>query len=221
MGRGLLTYIFIPLFYGALGWAMAAGAGRHLPFVWATLGVQATLSLISLHWLDDSMLKERLHPPKGQDKDPLGRFVLSVLFVAHYYLTVEDLGHWHISDNVPVVLQVIALILVALGWAGLYWSMATNKFFSSAIRLQSDRGQIVINTGPYHWIRHPGYAFASLGFLFEGVAFGSWISVLPTIAIAGYLAYRTVLEEKLLTNDLPGYKEYADQVRFRWVPGIW
>jgi protein-S-isoprenylcysteine O-methyltransferase Ste14 len=222
MGIRAVSYITIPLMYGGLAVVMHVLAGTwDLPFVWAVFGAQIVVTLVGVRFLDPDMIRERLNPPKGQDKDPLGRAVLTLLCFAHFGAAAYDLGRWHISDNVPVLLQVVALVLTTCGWAGLVWSMAANKFFSVAIRLQSDRGQTVVTSGPYQWIRHPGYAFASLGFLFEGVAFGSWLSVLPALAVVGYLAFRTNLEERLLTHNLDGYKEYAQRVRFRWIPGVW
>jgi len=217
-----ITYLSIPLLYGLIAVLMHQLAGTwKLPFVWAVFAAQVLVMMAGVPFFDPGMIKERLRPPKGQDKDPLGRTVLTFLCFAHFMIAAYDLGHWHISDNVPLALQVVALILTTCGWAGLIWSMAANKFFSVAIRLQSDRGQTVVTAGPYKWIRHPGYAFASMGFFFEGIAFGSWLSVLPVLAIIGYLAHRTNLEEKLLTQNLEGYAEYQKKVPFRWIPGVW
>ena len=192
----------------------------HLPFFWAVLGLYLAASVVGIIILDPDLVSERIRPG-GKDADPWGPPILTFLCLVHYVIAAIDVGRLHISDNLPLVLQAPALVLCALGWVGLLWSMRVNRYFSSAIRLQKDRGQYVIKGGPYRWIRHPGYAFASLAFLCEGAALGSWLSVIPAIFIVIDLAYRTNLEERLLREELPGYTEYTQQVRFRWLPGVW
>lgn len=214
---GIISLAVFAAIAAAMFWI--AGSWRY-PFLWAAFGIQLIWAIASMKMLDPDLISERMRP-RGKDKDPLARRILSIVILLHYGLAAFDLGHWHISDNVGPILQALALVPFSLGWAGLLWSMTTNKFFSSAIRLQADRGHHVITTGPYHWIRHPGYAFASLAFLSEGIVFGSWLSVLPTVLVVSVFVYRTLLEEQLLTQELPGYKEYAEQVRFRWLPGVW
>jgi len=182
--------------------------------------LQLMMWLSCVAFADPGLLSERFRP-KGKDSDPITRPLLTVLFVIHQSLAALDVGRLHISDRVPLILQTMALLPIALGWIGIVWSMKVNRFFSSAVRLQPDRGQIVINAGPYAWVRHPGYVFASLGLLFQGIAFGSWLSVVPVVLIVLDLLRRTVKEESLLIEGLPGYKEYTEKVRFRWLPGVW
>jgi protein-S-isoprenylcysteine O-methyltransferase Ste14 len=209
------------LLYAAIGYGVFLLAGRRdLPFFWAVLSSQILIGTVGSLMLSPELIAERVRP-KGKDKDPFGVLVLSVLCVAQLAIAALDVGRWHITDNVPFTLQCAAFILQTLGWIAFYWSMFTNKFFSSAIRIQEDRGQIVVSSGPYQYIRHPGYAFGSLAFITESIAFGSWLSVLPALLIAAYLFYRTILEERMLNTSLPGYTEYAKKVRYRWIPGVW
>jgi protein-S-isoprenylcysteine O-methyltransferase Ste14 len=216
------NYIFISvLMYAVLVPVIAAIAGTwQLPFFWIALALQLLIGVIGGKKLDPELIAERLKP-KGKDQDPYAQLILGICFVLQFGLAALDVGRWHVADNIPMPLQIVALIPYALGWIGMMWSMQANKFFSSAIRLQPDRGQAVVSSGPYKYIRHPGYSFASLGFFFEGIALGSWLSVLAALPIIIDLAYRTVLEERLLTKDLPGYNEYTQSVRFRWLPGVW
>jgi len=192
----------------------------NLPFFWAAMLVQVVLGFWATAKLDPELLDERFKP-KGKDEDPYGSAILTVFFVLQLAIAALDVGRLHIADTVPIALQIIAMVPFTLGWAGFLWSMIVNKFFSSAIRLQPDRGQEVISSGPYKWVRHPGYAFASLAFFFEGFVLGSWLSVLASLPIIIYLAYRTMLEERLLSGDLAGYKDYSESVRYRWLPGVW
>jgi len=96
-----------------------------------------------------------------------------------------------------------------------------NRFFSSVIRIQADRGQYVVTTGPYAFVRHPGYTAGILIILASGIALGSWLATaLLTIASLPFLLYRTIAEDRILTAELAGYSDYARHVRWRLCPGI-
>jgi protein-S-isoprenylcysteine O-methyltransferase Ste14 len=191
-----------------------------LPFFWVVFATQAAIGLTGLFILDDELIKERIRP-RGKDEDPWAPIILTVLCLAGLSLAALDVGRWHFSDDISPPIQIIAVLLQAIGWIGLLWTMQTNRFFSSAVRLQPDRQQEVIKTGPYRWIRHPGYAFSALAFLTQSIAFGSFISLIPALLIVAVFMYRATLEERILKQGLPGYAEFMEQVRFRLLPGIW
>jgi protein-S-isoprenylcysteine O-methyltransferase Ste14 len=112
-------------------------------------------------------------------------------------------------------------ILIGLSFALSAWAMRVNHYFSSVVRIQGDRGQVVCNKGPYRIIRHPGYFSA---FLFYGgtpLVLGAATGFIFLIIVIGLFAYRITREEEILIRDLPGYEEYRSQVRFRLVPGFW
>jgi protein-S-isoprenylcysteine O-methyltransferase Ste14 len=112
-------------------------------------------------------------------------------------------------------------VLFLIGYAGSIWPVAVNRHFEPGVRIQKDRGQTVIDTGPYAIVRHPGYSAATLLILGMALVLGSYWALVPAIiAIAG-TAVRTVLEERTLRAELPGYAEYTQRVRHRWVPGVW
>ena len=96
-----------------------------------------------------------------------------------------------------------------------------NRFFSSVVRIQTDRGHHVVTTGPYRYVRHPGYAGLILLLVCSGVALGSWLSALPLVPAILILLLRTVLEDWVLRNGLLGYTGYAERVPDRLVPGVW
>ena len=100
------------------------------------------------------------------------------------------------------------------------WAMAVNRFFSPVVRLQEERGHRLVTDGPYRYIRHPGYAGILLSAC-VGVALGSWWSLLPLVVAMGLILRRTALEDRFLRASLEGYASYAEQVRYRLVPGIW
>jgi protein-S-isoprenylcysteine O-methyltransferase Ste14 len=116
--------------------------------------------------------------------------------------------------------------LCGLGLGGiccfiLAWSMLTNNFFSTHVRIQGDRHHQVVSKGPYRLVRHPGYVAMLFYAMAMPLILGSCWSVWPAIAMACFLIIRTALEDKTLIAELPGYKEYTTSVRFRLIPGIW
>lgn len=115
----------------------------------------------------------------------------------------------------------LGFLLFVLGYAGSIWPVAVNRHFEPGVRIQTDRGQTVIDTGPYAIIRHPGYSAASVLILGMALMLGSFWALIPAvIAIIG-TAVRTLFEEQTLRAELPGYTEYTQRVKYRWVPGVW
>jgi protein-S-isoprenylcysteine O-methyltransferase Ste14 len=118
-------------------------------------------------------------------------------------------------------LQVIALAIMTLGYGLFSWAMATNAYFSARVRIQADRGHQVVTRGPYGVVRHPGYAGTILAALALPVMLGSGWALIPAALLVIAVAARTVLEDRTLVAELGGYSAYAQQVRFRLVPGVW
>jgi len=125
------------------------------------------------------------------------------------------------SFDIPVWLEVIAFEFVILGGLLALWAMAANRFFIGMVRIQDERGHQVVNTGPYRYIRHPGY-LGSLSFiLFTPFALGSVWALVPALLTIIVIFLRTYLEDRTLMNELQGYQEYAEEVHHRLVPRIW
>jgi protein-S-isoprenylcysteine O-methyltransferase Ste14 len=111
--------------------------------------------------------------------------------------------------------------LLLLAFFGMTWAMAVNKFFEPSVRIQTDRGHHVIDTGPYRIIRHPGYVFSFALFLGIPLALGSLWGLIPALFMCLIVVVGTILEDRTLRDELPGYKQYAERVRYRLVPGVW
>lgn len=122
---------------------------------------------------------------------------------------------------VPAGIQVGALGIMLLGYVWTAWAMLVNRFFSGTVRIQTDRGHTVVSSGPYRFVRHPGYAGAILFQLATPPFLGSWWGVLPAVLSLPVHVTRAALEDRTLRRELPGYCEYAEKVRFRLLPGIW
>ncbi len=101
------------------------------------------------------------------------------------------------------------------------WAVASNRFFSAIVRIQTDRGHVVIDHGPYAIVRHPGYAGAFLVYLGIPLLLGAWWAFVPSAFALGLLFYRTAREDQTLCEELDGYAAYTQRVRFRLFPGLW
>ena len=132
---------------------------------------------------------------------------------------IEFRLNWHPKISVYVSGAAFCLLVPVIVLT--YQSIAVNAFFSSHVRIQANRGHVVISTGPYRFLRHPGYAGALVFNLLVPVALGSWLALLPGAAVAALLAWRTAKEDMFLMSELSGYSEYAARVQYRLVPGIW
>jgi len=125
------------------------------------------------------------------------------------------------SASVPLALHIGGLVGSILGWALFMWAMGANAFFSEAVRIQEERGHTVVTHGPYRYVRHPGYVGAILALLAMPLLLGSLWALIPAgLAAIGYVV-RTALEDRTLQEELDGYEEYAQQTRYRLLPGIW
>jgi protein-S-isoprenylcysteine O-methyltransferase Ste14 len=187
---------------------------------WIYLAIFAAIFAASLLWLDPDLARERMRP--GGKKPPLALQLFSGVLLVHWVVAGLDRGRYHWTDTVPAWLQALGLIAVAAGYALCFWAMRENRFFSSVVRIQTDRGQHVINTGPYAFIRHPGYLAGILIILASGVALGSWVATALLVVLSlPFLLYRAITEDRILKVELQGYREYAARVRWRLLPRIW
>ena len=118
---------------------------------------------------------------------------------------------WHVAGA--------AVLAAGLGLGG--WAMIANAYFSTAVRIQSERGHTVCRSGPYRFVRHPGYVGFILQSLGTPVLLGSLWALIPGITAAALMVIRTSLEDRTLQAELPGYPDYVQEVRYRLVPGIW
>jgi protein-S-isoprenylcysteine O-methyltransferase Ste14 len=120
-----------------------------------------------------------------------------------------------------VWVNILGLFLVAFGFVFATWAVAENRFFSSMVRIQLDRGHQVCDSGPYRFVRHPGYAGNALPLPGMVMAFSSLWAIIPVAVALVIIVIRTALEDRTLQAELPGYHEYAGRVHYRLLPGIW
>ena len=125
------------------------------------------------------------------------------------------------SPQFALWVSLAAFGIAILGFAFSTWALMENRYFSSVVRIQTERAHTVCNSGPYQYVRHPGYVGGLIWYLMTPLILGSQWAYIPTIFVATLTVLRTSLEDKTLHAELPGYEEYAGQTRYRLIPGIW
>ena len=125
------------------------------------------------------------------------------------------------SPLIPLWLMLAALLALFGAHVLAGWSLVVNRFFSGMARIQAERGQVVVDSGPYRIVRHPGYAGGGLAFLATPVLLGSLWGLIPALGTLALIVVRTSLEDRMLQDELPGYRGYAARTRYRLIPGIW
>ena len=208
-------------FLGLIAAVLFVSAGRwDLPFFWAYLGVNVALMAALAGQVDPELMEERWDPAGGRRQLLPLVFCGTPLYVGHLVIAGLDAGRFHWS-KIPNDIQVAGLVLFTVSWALVGWAMVANRFFSSVVRIQAERGHHVVTSGPYRYLRHPGYAAGIVGFLTGPLALGSWWALLPIVPVVAFVLWRTAAEDRFLRRELPGYAAYAERVRYRLLPGVW
>lgn len=168
------------------------------------------------------LASERLKPGKGTKSwDKMYWRLATTFFFVTIILACLDVGRFYWSPVLPSFVYIIAICLYILGNAFFLWAKTTNRFFSSVVRIQTDRGHTVCQDGPYKYIRHPGYLGGLLYTIVTPLLLGSLLAMIPVTFTIIFMFVRTSLEDKTLETDLEGYKEYKEKVRYRIIPRIW
>ena len=162
---------------------------------------------------------ENIRNAKAWDKVLAPLMAVSVGFPMVIVSGLDHRYNW--SPEFPLWLIIIGFILISLGYAFAAWALAENRFFSSVVRIQMDRGHVVCDSGPYRFVRHPGYAGNIPPLFGIALALGSVWTLIPAAVASIITVIRTVLEDQTLQEELPGYRDYARRVRFRLIPGIY
>ena len=163
--------------------------------------------------------KESFHNAKAWDKVLAPLMAVSVVFPMVIVAGLDHRYNW--SPEFPLWLSVIGFIFIAFGYAFAAWALAENRFFSGVVRIQKDRRHVVCDSGPYRFVRHPGYAGNILPLFGIVLALGTVWTLIPAVMALIIIVVRTALEDQTLKEELPGYQDYAQRVRYRLIPGIY
>lgn len=207
------------LIFGAAGTFNYSGG-------WLFLGEMIVMAVVfGLHMarVDPGLLRERMKPPvqKGQPlADKLIVVLLLLLILGGMAFMAADAARWHWSA-VPDAVQWGGCLLLLAVLLFMYWTMRVNSFAALVVKVQKDRGQSVITTGPYAIVRHPMYFGALFYVAATSLVLGSWWGLLSIPIVAVVLVIRIGIEENTLRLGLEGYDDYARRVRWRLIPFIW
>jgi protein-S-isoprenylcysteine O-methyltransferase Ste14 len=217
----VVVYLFIPLVLlvcgGDIGWWQAWGFS--LLIVAAGLGGRIWAERRHPGLLAERQNMEKIQRSKAWDKVLAPLMALSVSFPLVIVAGLDHRFGW--SPVFPLWLIVLGFLLISLGYAFAAWALIENRFFSSVVRIQVDRGHVVCDSGPYRIVRHPGYAGNVLPLLGIVLALSSMWTLIPAAVALIIAVIRTVLEDQTLQDELPGYRDYARRVRYRLIPGIY
>jgi len=194
---------------------------------WAYGGLTLVVLIISRGVLlktNPDLIIERMTARQADNVKPWDKVFVPIISVTIPLITYVIAGldaRFGWSPNLPNGIQVAALLLNFAGSMFSTWATFANPFFSSHVRIQTDRGHTVVRSGPYRFMRHPGYTGVIVSWLSTPIFFSStWVWIPTMLAITGFII-RTTLEDRTLQEELPGYKEYTQEVRYRLLPGIW
>ena len=200
-------------------------AGRiDWPAAWLVIVLFAVHIFLS-GWLlirnDPELLKERLTTASNIPRWDLlikrGNRILELILLATVALDAGRFG-WSV---VPVAVRAMGSAALVAAVGVMYRCAAANHFLSGRSRIQSERGHTVVQHGPYRFVRHPLYASRIVLIIGTALTLGSWIALVPAALLVFLVVLRTSLEDRMLTTELPGYREYARHVPERLVPGLW
>ena len=217
----IIMHLLIPLVLFISGWDL----GWWQAWLYSALIVVAGIG--PRMWAEKrhpGLLAERGKFGKAQDVKSWDKVLSPLMAVSMTFPLVIVAGldhHFGWSIVFPTWLIILGFILIVLGYTFAGWALVENRFFSSVVRIQTDRGHVVCDSGPYRLLRHPGYAGNIPPLFGIALALGSVWTLVPAAVALIITVIRTALEDRTLQAELAGYRDYARRVRYRLVPGIY
>ncbi len=199
-----------------------SSAGRlSWPNAWILLALSLASGLAFTAGRDPELSAERRSIKGGKDWDKalVGATVLLGPMAMWITAGLDDRFHWSAAVPFAASAAGVAAAVLAAGW--ITWAMRSNRFFSSVVRIQKERGHTVVDGGPYRFMRHPGYSGMAVFTLATPLILGSYWALAPAALTALLTVLRTALEDSTLRKELEGYPGYTRRVRYRLFPGIW
>ncbi len=218
----LLTTVLVVI----MAWFFFSSAGRYdIPRAWyffISMIIYFYISIIVLYKFNPTLIAERLKMKKDAKK--WDRILMRITNLFGVYITIIiaglDVGRFRWS-YLNMHFLVIGYILWILSNFFSTYAMTVNPHFEPTVRIQNDRNHRVVTTGPYRYIRHPGYLGGILFYISTPLIIGSTYAFIPEGIAITLTIIRTILEDKTLQNELDGYLEYSKKVKYKLIPGIW
>ncbi|HSQ85711.1 MAG TPA: isoprenylcysteine carboxylmethyltransferase family protein, partial [Desulfobacterales bacterium] len=170
------------------------------------------------------ILLERSSMEMAQNAKPWDKVLAPLMAISFSFPLVIVAGLDHRYGWTPLFstwINILGLVIISLGYAFAVWALIENRFFSSTVYIQTERGHSVCDSGPYRIVRHPGYAGNLLALAGIIMALNSMWTLIPAVSALVIAVIRTALEDKTLHEELSGYQDYARRIRYRLFPGIY
>lgn len=216
--RGILSYGFILVITFISAGRLTYWQG------WVYNGLNILFVLLTYYFLSGNpeLIKERLKPGGGMKSwDKIYFIISSPFYFVMIILSSLDVGRFGWSPKLPLFIIIIGIALYIIGQSIFLWAKKNNRFFSTVVRIQKERGQVVCKGGPYAYVRHPGYTSGIMYTFATPLVLGSFWGITITLFTVLPLIVRTYLEDKTLQKELDGYLEYTKEVKYRLIPKIW
>ena len=195
-------------------------------WIYGLIGVLGfVISRLLVNQRHPDLLTERAKMMQHDDAKPWDKVLARLVGLGGGVIPLAaglDMKYGWSKTGYSLSVELMALIFILIGYAIGSWALMENRFFSGVVRIQKERGHHVISSGPYAWVRHPGYAGALLTYFATPLLLDSPWTFWPVLFMTVTLVIRTALEDRTLQEELPGYKEYTTQkTKYRLLPGIW
>lgn len=216
--KSLSGIIFFNLILFVFAWRVDYYQG----WIYSGMSISGLIMDFLISGADIELIKERGEPGKGAkdwDKRILGLSALTTIIA--YAVAGLDSGRFHWSPHLNPGICFLGMALVFIGQVLFLFAKKENRFFSSIVRIQNDRGHTVCDTGLYQFVRHPGYLGMIISWIGFPLLIASTWTIIPVSFAIILLLVRTNLEDNLLVNELSGYGEYAKKTRCKVIPLLW
>lgn len=215
------VYLLIPLLLFLCAWDHRWWQAWVYTVLILTVGIGGRVWAERRH---PGLTAERQNAENLQNAKPWDKVLAPLMAVSISYpiVIVAGLDHrfgWSVA--LPLWSSLTGLVLIAFGYYFAAWAVAENRFFYSVVCIKKEQGHVVCDTGPYRFVRHPGYSGNLLALIGIVLALNSLWTLIPVAAAATITVIRTALEDRTLMEELPGYRDYAQRVRFRLLPGFY
>ncbi len=202
------------------GISFLCAGGANQPALRLYLVTFGVMDFINILTINPALARERSEPG-SEGADPAVRPVASALFVATVAFGALDVGRLHWTLPFSKAMQMAAFAAFVAANALQIWAMAANIYFSTALRLQAERGHRLVRSGPYRYVRHPGYLAMLLIAPSTAFAIGSKLALLPATMYGTLILFRAAREDQFLLTNLPGFADYIEGAPYRLIPGVW
>jgi protein-S-isoprenylcysteine O-methyltransferase Ste14 len=218
----LIRHFFGTFIFFAIIFVSAGRIDYPQGLIYVSVGLIMAILNYTVLRIDSELLKERSKPGEGTktwDKAILGLSFL--VTISMYIIAGLDSGRFHWSPDFHWSICLLGIILTATGQLLFLIAQKQNRFFSSTVRIQTEREHVVCETGLYKTVRHPAYLGSIIQAAGFPLLFGSLWSIIPVSVLITLFVIRTALEDRTLRNELKGYPEYSDKTRYKIIPFVW